>query len=361
MQTRKHYITGLKGISCVFIFLGHFIGLYKYAEQFSPGSSLLDAVLSSRFSFIINESYWLYLFFYLSGYLIAKSRITSIKDIAHKSITRFFRFAFPILFSYLVIYLLYISVGFHNGSTSDLFRCAWFQNYYAGQYSIMDVLRSPIDVLFTDNCSLNGPYWVLKDMFLSSLVIYILKYIYSILANRNHAIRLAILIAATLASISYSNIIFACLLGMLISLYEDADEISNKPGLALGILVMSLLQYDFLDNYVFNFFFILLMILTPRVRPLEAFLSAKPFRFLGDISWGIYSFHWPLICSAGSLLIIALQPKTGLLASYVVSCAAVGILTIVISIIFRFTFERLSSSLTSAIDSLLKRIIPVKN
>jgi len=361
MQTRKHYITGLKGISCVFIMLGHFLGIYKYAEQFLPASSLLDTIYSSRLAFFVNEAFWLYLFFYLSGYLIAKSQVKSIKDVVVKSITRFFRFAFPILFSCLVIYLLYISFGFHNTSTSSLFSCSWFQSYYVGQYSIIDVLRSPIDVLFKGNCALNGPYWVLKDMFFASLFIYILTFIHNILSAKRPAISFALLVAVALASISYSNIVFACLLGMLISLCEDAAEFCKKPFYAIGILLVSLSQYLISDSNVFNIFFVLLIILTPGSRPLDAFLSAKPFRFLGDVSWGIYSFHWPLICSAGSLLIIALQPKTGLLASYAIACAVVGILTLVISIIFRFTFERLSACLTSAIDSLLKRIAPVRS
>lgn len=358
MQPRKHYITGLKGISCIFIMLGHFVGLYKYAERFLPRIPLLDSVLNSRFSFAINEAFWLYLFFYLSGYLVARSKVNTIKDVVLKSINRFFRLAFPVLFSYLVIYLIYIFAGFHNGETASLFKCGWFQGYYAEQYTWMHVLRSPIDVLIHGNCALNGPYWVLKDMFFASLIIYVLKYIYHILSVRYAAIALAILVAATFAFIPVSNIIFACLLGMLISVYEDTEAVCKKPGIAVtGILLVSLMQYIVTENFVFNIFFVILMIITPRVPSLDGALSKKPFRFLGDISWGIYSFHWPLMCSVGAMLIIALQPETGLTASYLIACAAVSIVTIVLAAIFSFTLEKLAAFMTAKLDSGLKRIV----
>ena len=354
MQIRKHYITGLKGISCIFIMLGHFIGLYKYSEQFLPRIPLLDTIWGSRFSFIINEAFWLYLFFYLSGYLVARSHIKSLKDVVFKSINRFFRFAFPILFSYLVIYLIYIFAGFHNGATANLFKCAWFQSYFAEQYTIMHVLRSPIDVLFYGNCALNGPYWVLKDMFFASLIIYVLKYIYHLLANKHGAIRFTLLAAATLAFTTKHPIIFACLLGMLISVYEDASDACQRPYLVIGILLMSLMQYIITENFVFNIFFVLLIIMAPRVRFLDSFLSLKPFRFLGYVSWGIYSFHWPLICSIGALFIIALQPQMGLTAAYALTCIAVSMITIFVSVIFRYTFEKLAAWLTSLVDRTLK-------
>ena len=107
----QNHITGLKGAACVLIMLGHFLGLYKYAQQFEPRFRLIDFILDSRFSFFLNEGYWLYLFFVISGYLIAKSEIKSIKDVIYKIINRFFRFAFPIFFAYLVIFTIYLAAS----------------------------------------------------------------------------------------------------------------------------------------------------------------------------------------------------------------------------------------------------------
>lgn len=53
MESKKYYsyITGLKGIACIFIMIGHFLGLYKYSQQFLPSIPLLDTILNSRVSF----------------------------------------------------------------------------------------------------------------------------------------------------------------------------------------------------------------------------------------------------------------------------------------------------------------------
>lgn len=51
----KNHISGLRGAACVLIMLGHFLGLYKYAQQFVPRFRLMDSILASRFSFLLNE------------------------------------------------------------------------------------------------------------------------------------------------------------------------------------------------------------------------------------------------------------------------------------------------------------------
>lgn len=358
MESKKHYnyITGLKGISCILILAGHYLGLYKHAQQFAPRISLLDAVLNSPFSFFLKEGYWLYLFFFISGYLVAKTNIKKPGEIVIKSIRRFFRLAFPVFFAYLLIYILYILIGFHNVSTSALFHCDWFQNYYSEQYSIVHVLRSPIDVLLCGRVVLNGPYWVLRDMFFSSIIIYILKSCYLFLSQKNEAICLSIMVIITVAFVFISPIIASCLIGMLISIYEDVEGILKKPYFAFWAIIISMLQYALSATYIFNVFFIFLILFIPRVKFIDNIFSSSPFRFLGKISWGIYSFHWPLMCSLGSILIIQLQPQIGLLNSYAIACIISSLATFIIAVIFYYTFERLSSYLLANIDICIKRI-----
>ena len=189
-----------------------------------------------------------------------------------------------------------------------------------------------------------------------SIIIYLMKYCYSILSKKNEALCFWILIAITFASLKVSPIIFACLLGVLISIYEDIEGIMNKPYIAVGILLMTLLQYVLSGTYILNIFFLILIILASKVHLIGDCLSLKPFKLLGDISWGIYSFHWPLMCSIGAFLIIKLQSQLGLLTAYVISCFSVLLVTVTISVIFKFTFEKLSVYLTSIIDICIKRI-----
>ena len=64
------------------------------------------------------------------------------------------------------------------------FDNGWCQKAYAGDYSLLTVFRSPIDVLILGKSSLNSPYWVLREMFVASLIIYAADYILNKFSQR---------------------------------------------------------------------------------------------------------------------------------------------------------------------------------
>ena len=352
----QNHITGLKGAACVLIMLGHFLGLYKYAQQFEPGFPLIDSIRGSCFSFLLNEGYWLYLFFVISGYLIARSEIKSMKDVIFKIINRFFRFAFPILFAYLVIFMIYLLVGFHTEETTPFFRCDWYQNTYLGQYTFTDVLFGPIMVILGKPV-LNSPYWVLRDMFISSVAIYGLKYGLKKFFAQKRELAFSILMTITVASMAVSQIITACLIGMVISLYCDDKEIITTPGFAVWSMIVGMAIYFLPPSVVASVFFASLVIFIPRVECINRLFCSKAFQYLGKISWGIYSFHWPLICSLVALIIVNCSSQFGLSGSYLAACILTGMASIVLSAIFYHTFERLASRLTLLVSKFFQRII----
>lgn len=352
----QNHITGLKGAACVLIMLGHFLGLYKYAQQFEPRFRLIDFILDSRFSFFLNEGYWLYLFFVISGYLIAKSEIKSIKDVIYKIINRFFRFAFPIFFAYLVIFTIYLMIGFHTAETKPLFQCDWYQKYYLGQYTFTDVLFGPIMVILGKS-ELNSPYWVLKNMFISSIVIYVLKYGFTKLFTQKDELAFSIMMVILFASIAISQIITACLIGMVISRYCDDKKIISTPTFAVWFMIVGMAIYFLPSSVVASIFFSSLVLFIPRVECINNLFCSKVFQFLGKISWGIYSFHWPLICSLGAMIIVNYSSQFGLSNTYLVACILTGIATIVLSTIFFHTLEKLASYLTLLISKFFQRIM----
>jgi peptidoglycan/LPS O-acetylase OafA/YrhL len=348
-QNYKYYITGLKGMACLFIMIGHFLGIYKYAESFVPNIPMIDIIADSYFSFVIDEGWWLFLFFVVSGYLVAKSAVKRKRDIVLKGISRFLRLGFPIIFVYIVIYLIYLICGFHTTDTTSFFQCAWYQSFYTEKgYDITDVLMSPFNVLILGNVALNVPYWVLKMMFLASISIYILKYCYeevNAISEKYESFIFSALVIITIVSIHFSYIFAACLIGMLISLYEE-KEIKTKPYCAFWVMALFVILYILPSIFIAVVFFGSLIIFIPRVKWLNAFFSSKPMLYLGKISWGIYSLHWPIICSVGALTIIKLNSVVGLKTAYLISFFAIVILTIILAIIFYNSFEKLAMYLT---------------
>ena len=356
-QTYYYHLNGLKGIACLLVMIGHYLGLYKYAQSFIPPIHLIDIINKSIFSFLINEGYWLYLFFVVSGYLVSKSKIVDLRDLFTKSINRFLRLAFPILFSYAVIYLIYQLIGFHTAETSTLFQCQWFQKFYTDTYSIKDVLFSPFFVLLFGKSRLNGPYWVLRMMFFSSLLIYLLKFLcVKLKASEHESSTFSILMLITIFSRAVSPIITACLSGMMVSFYENSD-ITKKPCYAFWFIFVAMSIYVLPGNLKSIIFFAALIIYIPQIKQLNTVFSSKPFQAIGSISWGIYSFHWPIICSFGALSIIRLSGYVGLRKAYFVSFFIVLMLTFVLSACFYYSLERFAGLLTRKANSLLLQLL----
>lgn len=356
-QTYYYHLNGLKGFACLLIMLGHYLGLYKYSQSFIPSIRIIDILNNSSFSFLIDESYWLYLFFVVSGYLVSKSKINNLSDVITKTISRFLRLALPILFSYFLIYLIYFTVGFHTVETNTLFQCQWYQNFYTEVYTIKDVLLGPIDVLLFGKCLLNDPYWVLQMMFFSSLLIYFLKLIFSKFSTSKHeSLVFSILIVFTMVSYAISPIISACLVGMLVSFYEDG-EIKSKPCYAFWFLFVAMSIYILPGALKSTLFFAALIVFVPRIKIIETVFSSKPIQFIGKLSWGIYSFHWPIICSFGALFILGLTSHIGLIQSYFVSFVIIFLFTLLFSVCFYCSFERLSSFITKQATACLVKLI----
>lgn len=339
------------------VMVGHYLELYRGAQSFTPHIYILDMIFKSKVAFLLNQNYWVYLFYAVSGYLVAKSKISNIRELLVKSVNRFLRLAFPIFFSYALIYLIYIAIGFHASETTALFNCEWFQTHYTRTYSIVDVLISPIAVLLFGSFKMNEPYWMLHDMFVASLIIYFLKYLIAVLdASKYESITFSLLIIITILFNAVSPCVSTCLMGMLISLYEKSD-INTKPCFAFWIVIMTMVIGILPATIRQSLFFAALIAFTPRLKLLDSLLSSKPLQFIGNISWGIYSFHWPIFGSIGALLLLAFCDQMGLVKAYFSTFIISFVVVVLISIGFYYTFERISKVLSQNVMGLISTIV----
>ena len=359
-STYKGYITGLKGFACVMVMVGHFLGVFVYAEKIPIDIHYFLAIRNSRIGFLLDESYWLYLFFIVSGYLLAFSKIEKLYQLFAKWIQRFFRLGLPILFAYSICYIIYLTIGFHNGETSVFFDNGWYQKAYAGDYSLLTVFRSPIDVLILGKSSLNSPYWVLREMFVASLIIYAADYILNKFSQRPIGRLLTVIgtlfIALLFNHLLDSNIIVFCVLGAILCWCEkDIHILLEKQWFYFGILIIALAISVLDKSYMKQLFFLALIICVPKIGILNNVFSSKLFEFIGNISFGIYSFHWPLYCSVGGLVIVCLAAQTGLLISIILAMVISFILTIILSWLYHISCEKLSGFITKQIYTILCR------
>ena len=350
----KVYITGLKGFACVMVMLGHFLGLYKYEETFPVKFEFLDLILDSKLDFILSESFWLYLFFVVSGYLLSFNKIKRIKDILLNSFMRFLRLGLPILFSCFMIFLIYNIIGFHNKETTDLFFSEFYQGAFSrGSYPFIEVLLSPFKVLFLKQTTFNNPYWVLREMFIASIVIYIISYLKNKFPKYNKLI-VAVSLALVFVGFKLSSIVSACVIGMLLGWYEDRiEKIVTTSGFAISAVLITFLCYFLPRTQISLLFFSSLILYVPKIKILNSIFSSKVAEFIGKISFGIYSFHWPLYSSVGALFIIYLSVYFNLKIVLILAVVLTVLTTIILSYLYNITFERFAGFITKKIKGIL--------
>ncbi len=340
-----HHLNGMKGIACFFVLVGHYLGIYKYSQSFIPSICCFDIINDSHFAIFLDEGYWLYLFFVISGYLVSRSNIYNIKELLCRIVIRFFRLACPILFSHFIIYFIYRTVGFHNGETTTLFQCEWFQQiFYTRDFTIKDVLISPFSVLIFGNSDMNKPYWVLQMMFFSSIVIYLIVFCFMKLDFWQREIFVCVLLIAVISLSFIFPIISAHLIGMLAAFYEKHD-FNCQSSYLFWVIITAMLIVILPDKILASVSFAILVVLTPRVKVINDFFCRKLCRFLGSISWEIYSFHWPIVCSFGALWLVNESNRIGLVEAYLCGFFIAVVIIVTLSWCFNKTLGKLAAIL----------------
>lgn len=374
----KHilYIDGLKGLSCLFIMIGHYFGAYKYAEVTSEQYSTLFEFFKNKItSCIVSETLWLQLFFLISGYLIAFGKVDSIKNLAEKTIKRFLRFYLPIASACFIIYFIINFIGIHASETSVYFQNSFFQDYSDKSLKFYEIIYDPIKTIFIGKSKFNSPYWVISDMFYASILMYALLYIRE-KTHRNFTIISGLLITliATFFITDRRNIAI-CLIGMALQFMQPAiNRFIKKDWIAVLIFIFSIAMPFFGGHYVLSrivkhiypsfpsmnetviaFHFSIMLLVLNRVKFAEKILSTKLFMFLGKISFGIYSFHWPVYISIGAIIMMQMLPEYSLFKTIIVSSAVCAAITVVIAIIYHYTFENCSMKLIGKLKFPTKR------
>lgn len=350
------YIDGMKGIACFCVMLGHYFGIYKYAQDASAiETSLMVTIKNSPWSIFVNESFWLFLFFVLSGYLLSLSRLEKFTDFVTKCIKRFMRLLLPIFFADLIIFGIYKLVGFYNTQTVAILKNTWWQSYYKAEISTIKIWTDPLKTLFLGGAELNSPYWVISDMFYASLLIYGCNFMKSKCKVEKH------LCAVVCVAISYrwSYIVFSCVCGMLVQWYEENIRKAIKAKWIAGIflifvLVGCMLQFKLQWSMIYFSIFIIFL---PYFQKAIKFFERKEFLDLGTISFGIYSFHWPVLCSVGARLLLMLYGKVNVSVVVGAVFAASVVITMLLAYAYHVSLERLSFAIIDKGESSLKRLV----
>ena len=358
-KQQLNYITGLKGLSCFLIMAGHFSGVFKYLDSCNFNWNLFRFFVESPFGLILNESFWLILFYVTSGFLLSLGKINDLRSLILKIIKRFLRLGIPVFFACAIIYVLILCIGVHCGETVSLFENAWFQSSFRAPLTLSGVFLSPFDVLLFGKCTFNSPYWVLRDMFYNSVLIYFCLY----LQAKTEKIRFAkyiIVYAFLLYGLMTSPITCSFAMGMAIAQHDDLIKRIFTPLRLLALPCLAIVVAMFFIHPVFYheiLIFGAVLVTVPYIGFAEQLLSCRPARFLGQISFGIYSFHWPVFCSLGAWLLLFLTSKTGIWTAFAIASFVSVAFTFLLSYVYNITAEKFSTKLVDRITGSISHFL----
>lgn len=266
----------------------------------------------------------------LLGYFAAKPRPFSFKSFLDYSFKRYFQFAFYILLTTVVFVAASYAVTwlFHTPEGS-VYRVICD----GPKYNVLYILHDS----FLFECTYNDTLWCMRQLFVSSILCYLLG---SLLRNARPIVSLlvcALIIAALLLTGSRELTWIAnCVLGYTLRIYTVLRERRARrlSGLAAALLFMAavaLIKAPLQEGVTLYFLeglgSLLLLIVLMELPWCQRLLGRSPFPWLGFISMGLYVTHTPvysIILSSLYALMKGVVPEAlALSACFVVSVALV--------------------------------------
>jgi peptidoglycan/LPS O-acetylase OafA/YrhL len=305
-------------------------------------------------SFFTAESFWLVLFFITSGYLLAiTAKNNSAFDYIKKCATRFIRLAIPVFCASGLILLLSYKIGFRNQEVVQFVDNSWITSFYKTPLSLFDLIKEPFRVLIIGGSKFNSPYWVLKDMLFASLIIYFFDLIRNNLSHASKAVAHFFSILAVGLFIAYYNndIISGCLCGALIGWYDETikKQLGKIKWVYYISVVLPVVAFLLENKYITWIAFSAFILSVSELKILNRFFSCRFSTCLGKISFGVYSFHWPIFCSIGLSLFICYYGSIDKNLLYILMMGLCFAVTIALSFLFNTTIERWTSKLIAYI------------
>lgn len=191
----------------------------------------------------------------------------------------------------------------------------------------------------------------MRSIFVGSLIVLLLCYIKN-RSNKNVTI-MNILAAFSLALYIFDSVAFCVVCGFFIRYYMEILNSNNeKPHKdrwwIISFMVILIMYYASsminlpsafdLSSRMKPWYALALILSVFNIKSFQKFLSIKPLVLLGKISFGVFCFHWVVMCSLSVRILLAKSNSYNLYfwITLIVTIAC----TISISMLFEVTVER---------------------
>lgn len=300
-NVRLKWIDTLKMIGAGGVFLCHFLSGFSYESR----PNAVDFLLSG----IANGEFWVCVFCVLSGYLLSKKRVQSIKELIQVVVARYFRFMLPLLFINTAVWVITKIDGFYSAQLGQALGNGFLASSFTSSYDILDVLKYSLVM----SKQMNRVFWVIRHMFAASCLIYSVNYLETKIDNNRIVFLIRVVANCVCLMTPYTFFIGVCLLGGWLDLERNRLRVPRSVSdiLLVFAIAMQFAVQDILasllliEGIVMNQYwevlwtFLILYGITKN-DSLQGFLNSAPFPEKSNTSMTVYLTHWPLMCSIGA-------------------------------------------------------------
>lgn len=375
-NSRIKYIDSLKGIACMFIFIGHYYyGLFASA---SKAINVYPWIVKehSFFSLLYNGTFCVALFCFISGYLSKECK--SIKDIVFNSVKRYIRLATPMMALGLLIYAVRNTFTFDSGDTiSEMLGSTWVTSVGRGRNSLLAVIfNSFFGVLIFGKAGFSSQLWMLRPLLIGQVSFFIFSYSDYV---KNKFVRNIMRIAVLLFCLGWEYPCLATFLGGLFHKYQKNFESLQLPDMLFAIgggcalLLGHYRVYSLVPNVVVGtiniavapkvqvLLVLFVMCAIFKIKIVQKLLSAEILQKLGSLSLPIYLLHVLFIGSLSCWIIEKTYVRLGYPSAYFLAEIITVVSVITVSKVWNSTVDVWCNKLVNSICTVIGRMVYGKN
>lgn len=364
------HLDGLRGVAAVVVVIAHMIAVVAPALHFGPTASTADApapgwqitFATSPLFVFTNGSFAVFVFFVLSGYVIALSADHSRASLPRAVVARILRLGLPCAASLLLIHAIVNGGWSWSSALAKVNPHWWMTSVFRNEAIAFSELLAEVGgrYMITGHSKLNAVLWTMQRELLGSLGIIAIM----ILAPGRTARMLSfVLLTALLVLLKAEAHHYACFAaGALLYLYRDhlwrCPAWCGAAAIVLGLFlggkpvlppppgtIYSVLPAKFAGLWAWPTGATLVVFGTLVWPPMRSLLGGLVGRALGRISFGLYLVHFAVIQSLFAGVIVTWPGPWGQATAWLTTLVTVFALALLFTLAVDEPATRLSRSI----------------
>lgn len=333
------YIDGLKGIGALMVYFCHFVFAFYYGaysllpESCHTASRIENAIGRTPLNLFYSGNAAVCLFLVFSGFVLCLSYFSTgdRKRLGNSARKRYFRLMPMILMANILVFVLMCLGLYQNAETAALTKSeAWFAGFNQFEPDFLRMLyESLIGCFLQGTNDYNGVLWTIPYLFWGALMVYLAAWLVG--ENRLRYIAYGVMLLVSAATDIYFTGVFAGFIicdffctqkkGMeLWKKYWILPLLSFAAGVyllsypSIGVDMSGTIYAPLPPAYTVIYHMAGALGLLAGVLGLpglQRFFGARPFRFLGAISYSLYLLHFPVVATFSCWFFLSLHEALG--------------------------------------------------